>query len=176
MTNETLQTLLTRRSCRNFKPDMITEEEMQTVIEAGTYAPCGKGMQAGMIIAVTNKQVRDMISAVNCKIGGWADGFDPFYGAPVILIVLADKSVPTHVYDGALVAGNLMNAAASIGLGSIWINRAKQEFDSDFGKAILKELNIEGEWEGVAHVALGYAAEAPAAPKARKENFVYYIR
>lgn len=176
MTNETLQTLLTRRSCRNFKPDMITEEELQAVLEAGKFAPNGKGMQAGMIIAVTNKQIRDMISAVNCKIGGWADGFDPFYGAPVICIILGNREVPTHVYDGSLVAGNMMNAAASIGLGSIWIHRAKQEFDSDFGKSILKELGIEGMWEGIGHVALGYAAEPAPAPKERKENFVYYIR
>ncbi|MCQ2373263.1 MAG: nitroreductase [Phascolarctobacterium sp.] len=174
--NETLKTLLTRRSCRNFKPDMITEEELQAVLEAGTFAPCGKGMQAGKIIAVTNKEIRDMISQINCKIGGWADGFDPFYGAPVILIVLADKTVPTYVYDGSLVAGNMMNAAASLGLGSIWIHRAKQEFDSEFGKSILKELGIEGQWEGIGHVALGYEAEPAPAPKARKEDFVHYIR
>lgn len=176
MTNETLNTILTRRSCRKFKPDMITEEELQAVIEAGKFAPNGKGLQAGMIIAVTNKQIRDMISVVNCKIGGWADGFDPFYGAPVICIILADKTVPTHVYDGSLVAGNMMNAAASIGLGSIWIHRAKQEFDSDFGKSILKELGIEGEWEGIGHVALGYEDGPCAEAKERKENFVYYIR
>lgn len=176
MMNETLKTLLERRSCRNFKPDMISEEELQAVIEAGTFAPNGKGMQAGMIIAVTNKEIRNMISMINCKIGGWQDGFDPFYGAPVILIVLADKTVPTHVYDGSLVIGNMLNAAASLGLGSIWIHRAKQEFESEFGKSILKELGIEGEWEGIGHVALGYAAEPAAEPKARKEGFVHYIR
>ena len=176
MKNETLNTLLTRRSCRNFKPDMITEEELQAVIEAGTYAPSGKGMQAGMIIAVTNKQIRDMISTVNCKIGGWADGFDPFYGAPVILIVLADKTVPTHVCDGSLVAGNMLNAAASLGLGSIRINRAKQEFDSDFGKSILKELGIEGEWEGIGHVALGYADEGGEKPAAPRKDSVHWIK
>ena len=175
MTNETLNTLLTRRSCRNFKPDMITEEELQTVIEAGKFAPNGKGLQAGMIIAVTNKQIRDMISVVNCKIGGWADGFDPFYGAPVILIVLADKAVPTHVYDGSLVMGNLMNAAHAYGISSCWIHRAKEEFESEEGKKILAELGITGDYEGIGHCVIGYAdCEQPAASP-RKDNYVYWV-
>jgi len=181
MTNETLMVLETRRSCRSFKPDMITEEELQAVIKAGTYAPTAKGQQSPIIIAVTNKEIRDMISAVNCKIGGWEPGFDPFYGAPVILIVLADKAVNaqiggTYKYDGSLVLGNMLNAAASLGLGSIWIHRAREEFNSDFGKSILKALNIEGDYEGIGHCALGYAAKEAAPAAARKENYVYYIR
>jgi len=174
--NEVLKLLETRRSCRSFKPDMITEEELQAVIKAGTYAPTGKGLQSPIIIAVTNKEIRDMIATVNRQIGGWAEGFDPFYGAPVILIVLADKTVPTHVYDGSLVIGNMLNAAASMGLGSIWIHRAKQEFESDFGRSILKALNIEGSYEGIGHMALGYADKPAAEPAARKENYVFYIR
>ena len=174
--NETLKTLETRRSCRAFKPDMITDEELQAVIKAGTYAPTGGGKQTPVIIAVTNKELRDKISKENGKIAGAPEGFDTFYGAPVILIVIANKSFPTYVYDGACVITNMLNAAASLGLGSVWIHRAKEEFDSDFGKAILKELGIEGEYEGVGHVALGYAAKeaAPAAP--RKDNYVYYVK
>lgn len=173
--NETLQILESRRSCRSFKPDMIKEEELQAVIKAGTYSPTGMGMQSPVIIAVTDKELRDEIMEENRKIGGWKEGFDPFYGAPVILIVLASKDVPTYVYDGSLVMGNLMNAAESLGLGSIWIHRAKEEFDSDFGKNILKKLGITGNYEGIGHCALGYAAQPanPAAP--RKENYVYYI-
>lgn len=173
--NETLKVLETRRSCRSFKPDMITEEELQAVIKAGTYAPTGKGLQAPIIIAVRDKEVRDMISAVNCKIGGWAEGFDPFYGAPVILIVLADKTIPTYKYDGSLVIGNMLNAASSMGLGSIWIHRAKEEFESDFGKSILKALNIEGQYEGIGHCALGYVDKPLGEAKERKENYVYYL-
>ena len=116
-----------------------------------------------------------VISEENRKIGGWGEGFDPFYGAPVILIVLADKAVPTHVYDGSLVMGNLMNAAESLGVASIWIHRAKEEFDSQFGKDILKKLGIEGEYEGIGHCALGYALESANAPAPRKDNYVYYI-
>ena len=173
--NETLKVLETRRSCRNFKPDMIKDEELKAIVRAGTYAATGMGKQSPVIIAVTDKTLRGQISEENRKIGGWGEGFDPFYGAPVILIVLADKAVPTHVYDGSLVMGNLMNAAESLGVASIWIHRAKEEFDSDFGKNILKKLGIDGEYEGIGHCALGYAAEPANAPAARKDDYVFYV-
>lgn len=173
--NETLKILESRRSCRNFKPDMVKEDELKEILKAGTYAATGMGKQSPVIIAVTDKTLRDEISAENRKIGGWGEGFDPFYGAPVILIVLADKSVPTYVYDGSLVMGNLMNAAESLGVASIWIHRAKEEFESDFGREILKKLGIEGNYEGIGHCALGYAAEPAKDPAPRKENYVYCI-
>ena len=173
--NETLKTLETRRSCRNFKPDMVKEDDLKAIIEAGTFAATGMGKQSPIIIAVTDKTLRDEISTENRKIGGWDEGFDPFYGAPVILIVLAKKDVPTHVYDGSLVMGNLMNAAQSLGVASIWIHRAREEFDSEFGKNILRRLGIEGDYEGIGHCALGYAAEPAKDPAPRKENYVYYI-
>ncbi|MCR4628571.1 MAG: nitroreductase, partial [Clostridium sp.] len=168
--NETLKVLETRRSCRDFKLDMIRDDELKAIIKAGTYAPSGKNMQSAVIIAVTDKKFRDEIAEENRKIGGWKEGFDPFYGAPVILIVVADKSSPNHVYDGTLVMGNLMNAAESLGVASIWINRAKEEFESDFGKNILKRLGIEGEYEGIGHCALGYAASPAKEASPRKEN------
>ncbi|MCR5389150.1 MAG: nitroreductase family protein, partial [Lachnospiraceae bacterium] len=112
--NETLKTLETRRSCRKFKPDMVEKEKLDMILRAGTYSATGMGKQSPIIIAVTDKALRDQISEENRKIGGWNEGFDPFYGAPVILIVLADRSVATHVYDGSLVMGNLMNAAQSL--------------------------------------------------------------
>lgn len=173
--NETLKVLETRRSCRNFKPDMVKAEDLDAIIKAGTYAATGMGKQSPIIICVTDKTLRDEISEENRKIGGWQEGFDPFYGAPVILIVLADKEVPTHVYDGSLVMGNLMNAAESLGVASIWIHRAKEEFDSDFGKNILKKQGIEGDYEGIGHCAIGYAAEPAKDPVPRKADYVYYI-
>lgn len=173
--NETLKVLETRRSCRNFKPDMVKDDELKAIIKAGTYAATGMGKQSPIIIAVTDKALRDEISNENRKIGGWGEGFDPFYGAPVILIVLANKEVPTHVYDGSLVMGNLMNAAESLGVASIWIHRAKEEFDSDFGKNILKKQGIEGDYEGIGHCAIGYAAEPAKDPVPRKADYVYYI-
>ena len=172
--NETIRVLENRRSCRNFKPDMITDEELNAVIKAGTYAASGMGKQSPIIIAVTNPEKVKEFSKANATIMG-AD-MDPFYGAPVILVVLANKAVPTYKYDGTLVMGNLMNAAESLGLGSIWIHRAKEEFESDFGKNILKELGIEGDYEGIGHCALGYRAEPAKAAAPRKENYVYYIK
>lgn len=174
--NETLKVLESRRSCRNFKPDEISDEILEQIIKAGTYAATGMGKQSPVIIVVTNKEMRDKISEQNRLIGGWDDGFDPFYGAPVILIVLAKKDVRTHVYDGSLVLGNLMNAAESLGVASIWIHRAKEEFESDFGREILSLLEISDEYEGIGHCALGYAAEEPKPAAPRKDDYVYYIR
>lgn len=176
MMNETLKVLETRRSCRKFKPDMVEQEKLDAIIKAGTYAPTGMGKQAPIIIAVTNKELRDKIAERNRKIGGWNEGFDPFYGAPVILIVLADKSARTYQYDGSLVLGNLMNAAESVGVNSIWIHRAKEEFESEFGKKILSDLGIEGDYEGIGHCALGYAAEPLGEAAPRKQNYVYYVK
>lgn len=173
--NEVLKVLENRRSCRNFKPDMVKQEELKAIIKAGTYAATGMGKQSPIIIAVTNKELRDAMAEENRKIGGWKEGFDPFYGAPVVLVVLADKDIPTYIYDGALVMGNLMNAAESLGVGSIWIHRAKEEFDSEFGKDLLKKLGIEGNYEGIGHCALGYAAEPSKAAAPRKENYAYYV-
>lgn len=170
---ETLTTLKARRSCRAYKPELIEEEKLNAIIEAGTYAATGMGKQSPIIIAVTDKAMRDRLSGMNAAILG-AD-MDPFYGAPELLIVLADKKVPTHVYDGSLVMGNLMNAAADLGVASCWIHRAKEEFESEEGKAILKDLGIEGDYEGIGHLILGYAAQPEAAPAPRKEGYVYRI-
>lgn len=174
--NEVIEMMKTRRSIRKFKPDALPDEIIEQIAEAGTYAATGKNLQSPTIIAVTNKQLRDRISEMNRKIGGWQEGFDPFYGAPAMLIVLADKNVPTAVYDGSLVMGNLILAAHSLGIGSIWIHRAKEEFESEEGKAILAELGISGDQVGIGHCALGYidGEEPKAAP--RKENWVYYAK
>jgi nitroreductase len=169
---QTLQDIKTRRSCKNYKPDMIPHDVLEKIVEAGTWAANGMGKQSPMILAVTDKALRDRLSRMNAAVMG--ANKDPFYGAPVVLVVLADKNVPTHVYDGSLVMGNLMLAAHAEGIGSCWIHRAKEEFDSEEGKAILKELGIEGDWEGIGHCVLGYAAAEPAAPKPRKENYVVW--
>lgn len=174
--NDTLKVLEKRRSCRNFKPDMIPEETLEQIVRAGTYAPTGMGKQSPIILAMTNKELRDQLSEENRKIMGTPERMDSFYGAPVILVALANKAVLTHVYDGSLVMGNLMNAAESLGVASIWVHRAKEEFESDFGKKILADLGIRGEYEGIGHYALGYAVESAKEADARKENYVYYVR
>lgn len=123
---------------------------------------------------MTNKELRDKFSAINCKIGCWKEDFDPFYGAPVILIVLAEKDWKNRVYDGSLVLGNMMLAAYSLGLGSIWIHRAKEEFEMPEYQQFLKDLGVEGEWEGIGHCAVGYIdGDMPKAAK-RKENRVFW--
>ena len=143
-------------------------------LRAGLYAASGMGKQAAIVVAVTKKELRDKIAEDNRKIGGWGEGFDPFYGAPVILMVLGNKEVPTHVYDGSLMMGNLMLAAHSLGLGSIWIHRAKEELEMDEYKELLKSLGVEGEWEGIGHCAIGYADGNLPAAAARKENRVFW--
>ncbi len=170
---ETLITLKTRRSCRAYKPELIEEEKLNAIIEAGTYAATGMGKQSPIIIAVTAKAMRDKLSKMNASVMG-AD-MDPFYGAPELLIVLANKDIPTYVYDGSLVMGNMMNAAADLGVASCWIHRAKEEFESEEGKAILKDLGIEGNYEGIGHLILGYAAKPTPQAAPRKDTYVYHI-
>ena len=152
--SETLKVLETRRSCRAFKPELIEEEKLQAIIKAGTYAATGMGRQSPIIIAVTNKELRDKLSVMNAKFMGKDESFDPFYGAQELLIVLANKAMPTYLYDGTLVLGNLMNAAADLGVDSCWIHRAKEEFETQEGKELLKSLGIEGDYEGIGHLVL----------------------
>ena len=171
---DAMQNLINRRSVRKYKPDMIPRDVLEKIIEAGTYAPTGMNKQAPIIIAVTNKAMRDRLSRMNAAVMG--SDADPFYGAPVVLIVLADKNLAgTYLYDGSLVMGNLMLAAHAQGIGSCWIHRAKQEFETEEGKAILKERGIEGDFEGIGQCILGYADGEEPNPKPRKDNYVYWI-
>ncbi len=170
---DAMTNLLTRRSIRSFKDEPIAPEVLDKILEAGTYAATGRNLQAPIIIAVTNKEMIARLSKMNAEIMGTST--DPFYGAPTLVIVLSDRSVRTYVHDGSLVLGNMMLAAHALGVGSCWIHRAKEEFDSPEGKEILASLGIEGDYEGVGHLILGYpAVEAPAA-RPRKENYIYRI-
>ena len=171
--SDVLETIKSRRSIRKYKSDMIPQDKLEKIIEAGTYAATGMGKQSPIIIAVTNKELRDKLSAMNAKIMGVE--IDPFYGAPTVLIVLADPERGTYVEDGSLVMGNLMLEAEAQGIGSCWIHRAKEEFESEEGKELLRSLGIEGDYEGIGHCILGYAdGDAPkAAP--RKDSYVYYV-
>ena len=171
--SETLTVLKTRRSCRSYKPDPVEDEKLNAIIEAGTYAATGMGKQSPIILIVKDKELRDKLMKMNAAIMGM--DIDPFYGAPELLIVLADKAMPTYIYDGSLVMGNMMNAAADLGVASCWVHRAKEEFESEEGKAILKELGIEGDYEGIGHLILGYAAKPLPDPAPRKDNYVYKV-
>ena len=173
--NETIKTLIERRSGKKYLSTPVKQELIDEVIKAGTYAPTGKNRQPVKIIAITDTHVRDELRKMNAQIMGVNENVDPFYGAPVVLLVVADPTVNTYLYDGSLVMGNLMLAAYSLGLGSCWIHRAKEEMQTEYGKNLLKSLGIEGEWEGIGHCVLGYAdGELPAA-KPRKEGWVHYV-
>lgn len=171
--NDVIENMLTRRSIKKYKSTPVPDELISEIVKAGMYAPCGMGRQAPIIIAVTDKALRDELSAMNAAIMG--RDIDPFYGAPAVLVVLADRSVNTYLYDGSLVMGNMMNAAHSLGLGSCWIHRAKEMFSSERGRQILSSLGIEGDYEGIGNCIVGYADEEREA-KPRKENFVYYVK
>lgn len=168
--NETLQNLKTRRSVRTYLPKQVDQGLLDAVLEAGTYAPTGSGRQSPVIVAVQDAATVRQLSRMNAAVNG-ASG-DPFYGAPTVLVVLADKTKRTYLLDGAAVITTLLNAAHAVGLGSCWIHRAKEEFESEEGKALLKRWGIRGDYEGIGHVILGYAAETPAEPAPRKKDYI----
>lgn len=168
-----LENLYTRRSIRKYKPQQITDEELEQVLKAGVYAPTGMNKQSPIIVAVQNKDDVALLSKLNAAV--WGTDIDPFYGAPTVLVVLAEADSRFAVQDGSLVMGNLLNAAHAVGLGSCWINRAKEVFEMPEGRALLRKWGVEGEYIGVGNCILGYADEDPA-PKARKEHYVYYVK
>lgn len=173
--NEAIQTLIERRSCKKYLSTPVEQELIDLVIKTGTYAPTGRNRQPVKILAVTDKKVRDELSKMNAQILGAGEGVDPFYGAPVVLVVLADPTISTYLYDGSLVLGNMMNAAHALGLGGCWIHRAKEVFQTEYGKNLLKSAGIEGEWEGIGHCVLGYADGDLPAARPRKEGWVHRI-
>ena len=171
---ETLEDIKTRRSCRKYQDRQVADEQLSAVLEAGTWAATGHGRQSPIMIVVQDRETIAQLSKMNARVMGVTS--DPFYGAPTVVIVLADKKCPTWAADGALVMGNLMLAAHAVGLGSCWINRAKEEFETPEGRELLKKWGIEGDYAGVGHCILGYAAEngeAPAAP--RKEGYIIRV-
>ena len=171
----TMEDLLTRRSVRSYTDSIPPMEVIEEICKAGTYAPTGMNKQSPIIIAVTNKEMRDRLSKLNASVMN-ADN-DPFYGAPVVLVVLADRAASyTYLEDGSLVMGNLLNAAHAKGLGSCWIHRAKEVFEMPEGKQILADLGIEGDYVGIGNCILGYTVGDYPEAKPRKENWVYWVK
>lgn len=164
--------LLTRRSVRKYSDRPVEEEKLDKVLTAGLYAPTGMNNQLPVLVAVRDKATRDELSRMNAAVMG-ASG-DPFYGAPCVIVVLSDPERMTWVEDGSLVLGNLMNAAHSLGLGSCWIHRAKECFDTPEGKALLRAWGVPENYRGVGNCILGYAAEEPEA-KPRKSGRIIKI-
>lgn len=172
---ETLKDLMERRSCRKFLPEQIKEEELEQILKAGTFAPTGMGMQSPKIVVIQDKETIEQLRKMNAGIMGKPD-MDPFYGAPTVLLVLADTNRPTWREDGALVLGNMLNAAHAVGVASCWIHRAKEELESEEGKALLEKWGISGDYAGIGHCILGYAAEGgEAMAKLRKSDYIVRV-
>lgn len=172
--NEVIKAIKERRSCRKFKSEQITDEQLQIIIEAGKYAATGHGWQSPKMVVIQNPKIIAKLSRWNAEFLGVKS--DPFYGAPTVILVLADATKPTAVQDGSLVMGNLMLGAHSVGIASCWINRAREEFATAEGKALLKQWGIEGDYIGVGHCVLGYAeGELPKATP-RKDDYAVMIK
>ena len=174
MTNEVLKAIEARRSCRSFDEKQISAEELRAVTNAGTWAPTGMGLQSPKIVTVQDAETIVKLERMNAAVLGNPDAH-PFYGAPTAVVVLADKTVPTHVQDGSLVLGTMLLAASSIGLGSCWINRAKESFETEEGKALLRQWGIADTYEGVGICILGYVKGELPAPKARKTDYIVNV-
>lgn len=172
--NESIKNMIERRSIRKFKKEQIKDEELELILEAGKYAPTGRGMQSPIMIVVQNQEIIQKLSKMNAEVMGTNN--DPFYGTPTVIIVLADKNRGTCIEDGSVVMGNLMNAAHSLGIGSCWIHRAYEVFESDEGKALLKQWGIEGDYRGIGHCILGYVDGDYPKAKDRKDNYIYYVK
>ena len=174
MNHEEMLTLIkTRRSCRSYRPDAVPEDVLDKVLEAGTYAPTGGGRQSPVIIAVRDPRLRSALSAMNAEIMGGDS--DPYYGAPTIVLVLADPGRNTFVEDGACVLCNMMNAAHSLGLASCWIHGEREMFQLPEGKALLRQWGLPETLRGVGSIALGYAAGPLPQPKPRKEGYIHKV-
>jgi len=171
--NAAIEKMLSRRSIRKYKLDMVPDEMLNKIAEAGSFAPTGMGKQSPVIVIVKDKDTRDRLSKLNAEVLGTDK--DPFYGAPVVIVVLADRSKPTYLYDGSLVMGNLLLATHDLGLGGCWIHRAKEIFDSPEGKALLEDWGIEGNYEGIGHCIVGYIDGKIPEAAPRKSNYVYSV-
>ncbi len=176
MDNQVLQALRERRSIRSFKPEQITDDELKTVLEAGTWAPTAMGYQDPWIVAVQNPGLLAKVSRMNREILG--SSADPFYGAPTYVLVFASapEKWKNGVQDASLVLGNMMLAAHAIGLGSCWINREREMFATDEGRTLMAELGLPEGLIGVGALALGYPAAPPREPKPRKENYYRIVK
>lgn len=171
--NETIKNLVERRSVRSYSSKQITKEELHAILEAGSFAPSAMNRQPVIMVAVQKPEIRDRLSKLNAAVMG--SDIDPFYGAPTVVVVLADRTVSTYLYDGSLTMGNLMNGAHGVGVDSCWVHRAKEVFDSEDGKALLKEWGIQGDYEGIGHCILGYGVKEYPRAMPRKKNGIVYV-
>lgn len=169
--NPVVEAMLARRSIKRYEARQIPQELLDQILASGTHAASGMGAQSPVIVVLQDAETIEMLEQMNAGIMG-VPGSHPFYGAPTVLVVLADASIRTAVYDGSLVIGNMLLAASALGLGACWIHRAKEEFESEDGKALLRKWGLEGNYIGIGHCIVGYPAAQPAPARPRKDNYV----
>lgn len=172
MENETLKTLCERRSIRKYRPEQVSREELEAILKAGTFAPTGRNSQSPVMVVVQDPGLIAKLAKLNAEI--WGKDVDPFFGAPTDIIVFSDKRVHTYLYNGSLVMGNLMNAAHSVGVGSCWVHRAKEMFETEFGRELMKKWGLDENYEGIGNCVIGYAAGDIPAAKPRKDGYVIF--
>lgn len=170
--NEVLQCLRNRRSTKSYTDQQVSDALLDQVLEAGLYAPTGRNNQNVICVAVRDQKLRDQLSRMNAEIMGMDS--DPFYGAPCVIVVFADCEGTTWVEDGSLVLGNMLNAAQALGLGACWVHRARQMFESEEGKTLLKKWGLPETMKGIGNCILGYPAQTPA-EKPRKDGRIIKI-
>ena len=174
--NETIKNLVSRRSVKSYSDKQVNDEDLKLIVEAGTYAPNGRGLQSPKIVVIQNKDIIEKLKKLNAELMGNST-IDPCYNAPTIILVLADKNVPTYIEDGSLAIGNMLNAAFSLGIDSCWIHRAKEELETLEGKRILNDLNIDSDkYVGIGHCILGYRNIDLPDAKPRKSDYIVYVK
>lgn len=170
--NETIKTLTERRSIRKYKKEQIKPEQLEQILQAGQYAPTGMGAQSPVMVVVQDRQLIEKIGKINAAVMGTES--DPFYGAPTVIVVFADRRRGTYLEDGSLVMGNLLNAAHAVGVDSCWIHRAKEVFETQAGKMLMQGWGLDENYVGIGNCILGYRDCDYPIPKPRKENYIIW--
>lgn len=173
--SDVIEKMLSRRSIREYKEDPVPKEIIEKIVKVGTFAATGMGKQSPIMLVITKKEAISQLSEMIRKAKGKEEGFDPLYGAPAVIVVLADRNISTHVYDGSLVMGNIMLAAHELGIGSCWIHQAKEVFTTKEGVEFLEKFGIKGDYEGIGSCILGYAKGDIPKAEPRKDSYVYYV-
>lgn len=174
MEKDLLQVIKTRRSCRKYRPEQISDEALNAILEAGTYAPTGMGLQSPFIVAVQDEMLKTQLARMNAAVRGMSG--NPYYEAPTYILVFSSIDCPFAVQDGSCVLENMMLAAHALGLGSCWINREREMFATDEGQRLMKEWGLPDGLVGIGAISVGYPAAELAAPKPRKSGYTRILR
>ena len=169
-----LEIIRTRRSYRSYKAEQITDEQLNAVLEAGTYAPTSRGLQSPFIVAIQNEALKARLAKMNAEIMGVTT--NPYYDAPTYVLVFVPADAPNGVQDASLVLENMMLAAHAQGLGSCWIHREREMFATEEGKGLMREWGLPDGWVGIGALALGYPDSEPSPAKPRKEGYARVIK